>query len=62
MFKDNIGVEKGKLADAFACFFDHKVKSISESCIVRSNVYNGVRKLEAEDRLFLSKKDFAIKT
>ena len=53
MFKDNIEVENGKLADSFACFFDHKVKSISESSIVSNNVYNGVRKVEAEDRMFM---------
>ena len=33
--------------------FNHKVKSISESSIVSNNLYNGARKLEAEDRMFM---------
>ena len=53
MFRDNTEVQGLKLADSFASFFDHKVKSISENTIVSDTVYNGERKLEAENSMFI---------
>ena len=53
MFRDNTEVQGLKLADSFAGFFDHKVKSISENTIVSDTVYNGVKKLEAENSMFM---------
>ena len=38
-------INPSNLSDAFAEFFDKKVKSIVETCRVNDNVYNGIKKV-----------------
>ena len=37
-------INQNELAESFAEFFDSKVKSIVETCEVKNNVYNGIKK------------------
>ena len=50
MFRDNIEIQSSKFPDSFAGFFNHKVKNIAESTNIDYNVYNGLRKVEAENK------------
>ena len=43
--------------DAFAEFFSNKIKDITQDCEVDSNVYNGKRKVFAENQHFMSPAD-----
>ena len=53
MFRDNIEIQNKKLPDSFACFFNNKVNNIVGSTNVENNVYNGVRRVEAEIKMFI---------
>ena len=45
MTENNIDIVPYDLSDAFAQFFDKKVKSIVETCRVENNVYNSLKKM-----------------
>ena len=45
---------KGKNAcNEFAKFFDNKVKNIAETTMVDKNIYNGVQKVQANNKMFM---------
>ena len=43
------------ISETFASFFDNKVKAIVESCKVDDNVYNGKRKVNTNDKNFMTR-------
>ena len=45
----NLEVEGDKRCDAFADFFEAKVKSITDNTKVDETVFNGIQKIAAED-------------
>ena len=47
----------GLAPDSFAVFFQTKVRSISQRAKVSPNVYNGKRKVDCHDKMFMSKVD-----
>ena len=44
-----------EISETFACFFDDKVKAIVESCRVDNDVYNGKRKVNTNDKNFMTR-------
>ena len=46
-------VDKGSLPDIIAVFFDKKVKQIVSSIACDDTVYNGKKKVEATDKMFM---------
>ena len=50
-------VGDGFVPDSFAVFFQTKVRSISQQAKVSPNVYNGKRKVDCHDKMFMSKVD-----
>ena len=42
-------------SECFAHFFEQKVKSITENTHVNHGVFNGVRKIVADDQMFMSR-------
>ena len=48
------------LPDAFAEFFNTKIKKIVEEVQIDPNVYNGKRKIRVEDDFFMSKNEIII--
>ena len=56
MSDNGISIDPSGLSDAFAEFFDKKVKSIVETCRVNDNVYNGTRKVDGLESNFMTTK------
>ena len=54
MSDNGISIDPSGLSDAFAEFFDKKVKSIVETCRVNDNVYNGTRKVDGLESNFMT--------
>ena len=54
MTKDGALIDSENLSDAFAEFFDNKVKSIVETCRVNDNVYNGSQKVNGLESNFMT--------
>ena len=54
MSDNGIGINPIDLSDAFAEFFDKKVKSIVDTCIVDENVYNGTKKVGGLESNFMT--------
>ena len=50
-------VGDGLVHDSFAGFFHDKVRSLSEQAVVGGNVYNGKRKVNCNDKMFMSMDD-----
>ena len=53
LFSHNIEIQRTNLPDSFACFFNNKVNTIVESTNIDNNVYNGVRRVEADNKMYL---------
>ena len=47
-------VDEHERSDYFAAFFSDKVEKITRETIVDQNVYNGYRKLAADNQMFMS--------
>ena len=45
------------MPETFAGFFCDKVRSLSEQAVVSGNVYNGKRKVNCNDKMFMSMDD-----
>ena len=56
MSDNGISIDPSGLSDAFAEFFDKKVKSIVETCRVNDTVYNGTRKVDGLESNFMATK------
>ena len=54
MSDNGISIDPSGLIDAFAEFFDKKVKLIVETCRVNDNVYNGTRKVDGLESNFMT--------
>ena len=54
MTKDGALIDSKNLSDAFAEFFDDKVKSIVETCRVNDNVYNGFQRVVGLESNFMT--------
>ena len=54
MMCDGLQIDSDNLSDAFAQFFDSKVKSINETCRVNDNVYNGSQKVNGLESNFMT--------
>ena len=48
-------VNCGDIAECFAEFFDKKVGNIVNSVVVNPRVYNGKRKIHAENSMFMTR-------
>ena len=57
MFLNDTPVQNKLLPDEFATFFDAKIKSIVSEVSIDSNVYNGKRIVNAEDKMFMTSED-----
>ena len=51
---NSINVTTENLPDTFAEFFSNKVKKIVEDCTINQNVYNGKRKITAQNENFMT--------
>ena len=58
--RGGIPVNDHERPDSFAQFFEGKVKLITESTIVDPRVYNGTRKVEAADSMFMNSDDIML--
>ena len=47
-------IRDGLVPDSFAVFFQTKVRSLSQQAKVSPNVYNGKRKVNCHDKMFMS--------
>ena len=56
-YENNQEIQRESLPDRFASFFDEKIKSLLQDVRTEENVYNGFRKIEAENKMFMTKKD-----
>ena len=45
------------ISESFALFFDNKVKDIVDSTRVNPNVYNGRRKVDGDDSMFMTRNE-----
>ena len=52
---DKKKISEHDISDCFAEFFDFKVKGIVESVSINPGVHNGVRKIFANDWMFMSR-------
>ena len=52
---DKKKISEHEISDCFAEFFDFKVKGIVESVSINPGVHNGVRKIFANDWMFMSR-------
>ena len=55
MYLNGILIEEKELPDAFANFFDTKIKNIASEITIENDVYNGKRIVEAEDKMFMTR-------
>ena len=54
LFQPGRSVDEHERSDYFAAFFSDKVEKITRETIVDQNVYNGYRKLAADNQMFMS--------
>ena len=54
MTLDGVKVNEDKRSSCFASYFVRKIKSITDNTLIDSNVYNGSKKLEANNEMFMS--------
>ena len=54
MFLNNTKIMESELPDAFAEFFTNKVNTITNDQTISNSVYNGVRKINAENQNFMT--------
>ena len=57
MSDNGSNIDPNNLSDAFAQFFDNKVKSIVDTCKVEDNVYNGTTKVFSHESNFMTTKN-----
>jgi hypothetical protein len=55
LLKDNTEIPSKDVPDEFAKFFDTKVKNIILSVNIKEEVYNGTRKVNTENTMFMDK-------
>ena len=60
MYRNNTLIESKDLPDEFANFFKDKVTSIVNTLEIDDNVYNGTRKMIAENDDFMTENDILI--
>ena len=54
---NNLEVKKSDRSDVFASFFDKKIRDIIDTVSVNEGVYNGTRKVNSENKFFMSRED-----
>jgi hypothetical protein len=54
LLKDNCEIPNNEVPDEFAKFFDTKVKNIVLSVNINEGVYNGTRKVNTENKMFMN--------
>jgi hypothetical protein len=57
MFRANEEIKSDKLAETFASYFDKKVKDIVDSVSIDESVFNGNKRINAENNFFMNKND-----
>ena len=53
LYKGGEEIEGKNACNEFAKFFDDKVKNIVETAMVDENIYNGVQKVQANNKMFM---------
>jgi hypothetical protein len=53
MFCGGIKVEEDSLPYRFACYFDDKIKKLTEEVKIENNVYNGKRRVTINEANFM---------
>ena len=54
LFKSNEQISPAEVPESFAKFFDDKIKHVLEETMVDDTVYNGVKKVNAESKFFMT--------
>ena len=57
MFENDEVIDKEKLPDTFAIFFQNKVKNIVNSQVINDQCYNGERKIVTQNNDFMTEND-----
>ena len=60
MYRNGILIEPQNLPDEFASFFKDKVQNVVNNLVIDDNVYNGTRKINAENEDFMTENDVLI--
>ena len=53
MTKNGEDIDEDELADKFAEFFDTKIKNLSGQATIDPSIYNGKKKINCENKMFM---------
>lgn len=57
LFEDRVAIPTASIPDRFASYFDEKIKTLLSSVKIENDVYNGKKKMDAENKMFMTTKD-----
>ena len=57
MFHQNVKIDNKCLPETFAAFFENKVETIISQTEINDEVYNGIKKVTANNKMFMSKQE-----